>query len=525
MNKRFLKIMAVALSASLAFVATACGSTQVLDDGKTQLSVGVYDGGLGQDWTRAVADAFEEKYANTSFEEGKLGVQVTIYGKGQKANYEPSVLIPNIQNGIATNDVYYTANADVNKFVKAGVCADITDALSEKVYAEGGDLATTSESKQYSLLDKMDDYFVDSYKMDDGKYYAFPFEDSTLGIVYDADLFEERNWAVPETMDEFYTLLSKMVKANVTPLTWTGAYEFYYTPLTTSLVAQYEGIEGADMNLYYTGNYNGTEITARNAYLLAEQQGKLEALKFFRQITSNTNYYSNMAFGGSQGHLDAQNEYVLSVVRASNGGGKRIAMLIEGEWWENEARATFNEMGSTLEEYGYGKRNFKFLPMPTMEGQKLGEGKRVISSFSNGSVAFVNINSSQKEVAKLWIQFMHQNSSLATFTTYTGSVLPYEYTLTDEQYNGMTPFARSVWDLRHDENTYIYRVAKSHECRVYEALRMGGVGLEIMKNANTTSALREFWLDKDLTAEAYFQSSIEYYKNNWLSNYDKYYGV
>lgn len=528
MKKKFLKIMTAILGISVVLSATGCGSgtsdagNQTLDKSKTQLSLGIYDGGLGQDWARAVATKFEEKYADTSFEEGKLGVQVMIYGKNQKANYEPSVLIPNIQNKIATEDVYFTANSMLHQFVNAGICEEITDVLTEKVYAGGGDLATDGQTKQLSVLDKMDDYFVESYKWSDNKYYAFPFEDSTFGIVYDADLFEKKNWAVPETMTEFYTLLDKMVKANVTPFTWTGAYEFYYTPITTTIVAQYEGVEGANQNLFYNGTYEGTAITDENGYLLANQQGKLEALKFLRQITSDTRYYSKLAFGSSQKHTTAQNEFIMSVMDAANGSGNRIAMLLEGEWWENEARSRFNEMGSILEEYGYGKRNFKFLPMPSIEGQKLGDGKRVITSFSNGSVAFVNKYSSNKELAKLWIQFMHQNSSLATFTTYTSSVLPYSYTLTEEQYNGMTPFARSVWDVRHDENTIIYRTSNTCDYYRYGALKIGGVGEEIKKDANTTSALKTFWLNKDLTAEQYFQTSIKYYKDNWAVSYNNY---
>lgn len=528
MKKFFLKAMAAVLGLSVALAASGCNTgtsgagNQAVDKSKSQLAIGVYDGGLGTDWTRAVATEFERKYADTSFEEGKLGVQVMIYGKGQKASYEPSVLIPNVQNRIATEDVYLTASSLLYQFVNAGICEDITDALTEKVYAADGDLAVDGETKQLSVLDKMDDYFVEAYESSDGKYYAFPFEDSTFGIVYDADLFAKKNWAVPQTMTEFYELLDKMVKSNVTPFTWTGTNDFYFTPITTTIVAQYEGVEGANQNLFYNGNYEGMPITEENAYLLANQQGKLEALKFLRNITSNTRYYSNLAFGGSQGHLDAQAEYILSVQKATNGGGNRIAMILEGEWWENEARATFNEMGSIDSDLAYGKRNFKFMPMPSIEGQK--SDKHVITSFSNGSVAFVNKNSTNKELAKLWIQFMHQNSSLATFTTYTGSVLPYSYTLTDEQYNSMTPFAQSVWDVRHDENTVIYRTSNTCDFYRYGDLKMGGTGEEIKQNSNTISALRTFYSNPSLTAEQYFQDSINYYSSNWAASYNKYKG-
>lgn len=514
------------LMSTIGVGAVGCSSSEdgnpKVNKNMTQLSIGVYDGGLGQDWTRAVATEFEKKYAETSFEEGKKGVQVMLYGKGQKASYEPSVLIPNIQNKIATEDVYLTANSQLYKFVEAGVCEDITDTLQEKVYAQSGDLATGDETKETSVLDKMDDYFVDSYRWKDGKYYAFPFEDSTFGIVYDADLFAKKKWSVPQTMTEFYDLLDQMVKANVTPFTWTGTNDFYFTPLTTTIVAQYEGVKGADQNLFYNGTFNGTTITDANGYLLARQQGKLEALKFLRTISSDTRYYSTLAFGSSQGHLDAQVEYVTSVSAAENGSGKRIAMILEGEWWENEARSTFNEMGSIDSNWGYGKRNFKMMAMPAIDGQK--SDKRVVTSFMNGSVAFVNKNSAQKELAKLWIQFMHQNSSLATFTSYTGSVLPYSYTLSTAQYNSLTPFARSVWDLRHDENVIVYRTSASCDYYRYGDLKIGGVGEEILQNNMTMSALRDFYNDPDLTADQYFAESKAYYESNWAASYNKYVG-
>lgn len=532
MKNIFLKVLSAVICIATVLGLAGCGFTPDNGGGgggnlpvnpdKTQLSIGVYDGGLGSDWTRAVANEFEKMYADVSFEEGKVGVQVMIYGKGEKASYEPAVLIPNIQNKIATDDIYLTANSNLYQFINAGVCADITDTLTKKVYGENGDLATEDGEKKFSVLDKMDSYFVESYKQADGKYYAFPFEDSTLGIVYDADLFEKKGWEVPSTMSEFYALLDKMTKSNVTPFTWTGANDFYFTPITTAIVAQYEGIEGANQNLFYNGTFNGTQITEENGYLLAGQQGKLEALKFLRQITSNTRYYSSMAFAGSQGHLDAQAEYILSVEKATVGAGNRIAMILEGEWWENEARGTFNEMGSSDEEMGYGKRNFKLMPIPTIDGQA--SDKKVLASFSNGSVAFINNNSAKKDLAKLWIQFMHQNASLATFTTYTGSVLPYSYTLTDEQYNSMTPFARSVWDVRHDENVVIYRTSYKSDFARFADVTVGGVGKEIETETMTVSALRTFYLNPNLTAEQYFESSKSFYQKDWATSYNKYKG-
>lgn len=250
------KFIAILLSLVVCFGTmlgvTACGDTEdeEIDKTKTQLYVGVYDGGLGTEWAKKVKTAFEAKYADTEFEPGtgKRGVQVLI--RPDKLGYEPDTLIANIQSGVETCDVYLTANNLYYKFVQGGVAEDITDLLGEKVYGEDGEL---SENGTISLLDKMDDYFVETFKWSDGKYYGFPFEDGLQGLIYDEDLFKARRWEVPETMEEFYTLLNRMMQSSYTPFTWTGANDFYFTCLTTAIVAQYEGSEGVKAYKSYTG--------------------------------------------------------------------------------------------------------------------------------------------------------------------------------------------------------------------------------------------------------------------------------
>ena len=517
------KFIAILLSLVVCFGTmlgvTACGDTEdeEIDKTKTQLYVGIYDGGLGTEWAKKVKTAFEAKYADTEFEPGtgKRGVQVLI--RPDKLGYEPDTLIANIQSGVETCDVYLTANNLYYKFVQGGVAEDITDLLGEKVYGEDGEL---SENGTISLLDKMDDYFVETFKWSDGKYYGFPFEDSLQGLIYDEDLFNERRWTVPTTMSDFYKLIARMANSSVTPFTWTGTINaFYYTCLTTAIVAQYEGSEGVKAYKSYTGtldsdNYYYDEtnpennvITEKNAWKLAGNRGNLEALKFLREITKDARYCSSLAFGGSQTHLTAQQEFLLSIEKESNTGSGRIAMLLDGEWWENEARGQFGEMASRDENYGYGKRNFKFLPMPAIDGQK--SDKRTVVSFSSGSVGFVSTKAARKDIAKLWIQFMHQNSQLTTFTTTTGSSLPYKYTLSDEAYASLTSFAKSVWDVKHDENVEIIRGTGKCDFATFGGTRLGGLGSEILMS-DGTYALSAFYNDKNLTAQKYFEKSMDY---------------
>jgi Fe-S oxidoreductase len=81
MKKIISVIMAAILSMSLL---TACGGGKVegtVDvEGKTTIQVAGYDAGLGLEWLKDAAKAFEAKYATESFEDGKEGVAVVVSG-------------------------------------------------------------------------------------------------------------------------------------------------------------------------------------------------------------------------------------------------------------------------------------------------------------------------------------------------------------------------------------------------------------------------------------------------------------
>ena len=76
--------MAAALTLSIGSAFAGCAYRNADSTGqqvvhtKSQLYVSNHDGGYGSEWLEAAADRFEELYANTRFEEGKMGVQIMI---------------------------------------------------------------------------------------------------------------------------------------------------------------------------------------------------------------------------------------------------------------------------------------------------------------------------------------------------------------------------------------------------------------------------------------------------------------
>ena len=88
------KLVALAIGmVTIVSLFSGCGarSTVEIDSSKTTLTVGNWNGGVGTEWLESAIAKFEDKYKDTSFEEGKKGVQVII-GTNNKTTMEGETL-------------------------------------------------------------------------------------------------------------------------------------------------------------------------------------------------------------------------------------------------------------------------------------------------------------------------------------------------------------------------------------------------------------------------------------------------
>ena len=458
------KITASVLALTLGvFSFTACGKDKI-DKTKTQLYVGVFEGGIGSEWAYEYARLFEEKYATESFETGKTGVEVII--NVSKDKYVSSTLASTIAYDF--EDVYFLLGNNYYNYASQKLFADITDVVNSKI-----------DGEDKTILQKMTSY-ADYYQYEDGSFYAIPLADSFAGIVYDMDLFKEKQlyfkegggWTgsiqkskgpdglantyddgLPSSWEEFKTLLSEMISINITPFTWCGKTIGYRSDTMWAAFANEVGEEQYNINYTFDGtatleNGESVDISNENAYRLQEQAGKKYAIEIAQHLASDSRMYSSNAFDLVQSHTGAQLDFISSV----SSGGKRIAMLFEGTWWENEARDTrlFAEMGG---EYDYGKRNFGFMPFPKKNGSD-GGATTLLSTIGNSCVA-INAATKKSELAKLFVSFTTSEECLRIFTKCSGVTRPYAYELTETETSKMTTFGKQTWNYYHDDNTVV----------------------------------------------------------------------
>lgn len=590
--KKIKKVVSLALLPVLATsVFAGCGGND--DDGKTVLKIGVFNGGMGYAWAEEIEREFEEAYADVSFESGKKGVNVKI--NPQKELFNQDTVKAAIENNQDPEDIYYTAYRAGVTFSRQGIAADITSLVTEKCYNDDGSLATyNAETGKYvgatkSIADKLSQEYQDAFFFDENEvdydsdgtpnitagYYSLPYQDDLSGFIYDYDLFKEKGWldytgvdGLPDNLEDFFDLMDRIVEAGIIPFTYAATQTYYYTTaFRDAFIGQYEGMENAQLNYTYNGTYtfpentfasdviaeegitvndDGTQtvtITPENAWLLIYQPSKEAYVEFMRQLM-DTRYLDPDVTETSMNYTGAQEQFILS--KLGKQGQKRIAMIYEGEWWENEARSNFNYTG------GYGSREFRFFPLPFIEGQN-DENVRSIGSYFPGCSLFVNARSSKQNLARLWLQFSHSETALEDATIMTGMTRAYDYSLDDNQLAKMTPFGRNTYQIKRGlytnkgtSGTLKVQVvtdmswADSH--LFYASCPMGGFGGMQSGALGSTSVSKSFGNidygnaflinvfyknmgkfagEKKLSAADYINGMYQYYsKANWTSAYN-----
>lgn len=541
-----MKRLVTVLLAAIMFVVplTGCnGDGLEIDPNRTQLYVGIYEGGWGREWIDAMVEEFE-----------LLNPEVQVIVEGKKDEFTGDTLKASIASG--QYDLYFTtinfadfvANESDNNLL-----LDITDAVTTPLSEYG---------ETRSIEDKMDPYMQTYMKASNqnDRYYSIPMYCSYYNIVYDVDLFEQEStplyfaedgtfttgltdtgakakWAgqdgeigtyddgLPVTWNDFRRLINEMIKYGIKPFIWGSDVASYRADYFTTVWANYEGKENFDLNLTFDGvdttlpgtdtdesGRTGLRITAENGYELQKQPGKRWALEMAKYIIDN-NLYDGESFLAD--YLSAQNQYLLSKYTSTTGNRQRIAMLIEGGWWENESKAMQEDM---VARYGdeYANRRFGIMTVPRFDGQE--NTNKVLYSVTGNSVGFIRKNATQPELAKEFLRFTTTDANLRLYTRMTGSTRAYDYELTQDDLDSMSYYKQSLWDIFSDENTdMVYSYGPSRLAINNQAYFRGSwcwTGISGGRQLNEpTTAFAQY--GSQLTVDAYMDALYSYHSDQW----------
>lgn len=465
---------------------------------KSELRVAVIDSGLGTEFAKEYERDFEDYYKDYSFEDGKTGVDVVLVPGLNE--YASSTLI----NTMPTLDttVYILDDLMYRDFVTQGLLVDITDIATEKIYDEDGNFAEdTGKDATLCIEDMMADGFSEFSRKVDGKIYGIPFRASVAGIIYDAGMFDEErlflnennqvgaNYAdieegncstgpdgvlgtyddgLPNTMADFAYLMKEIaMDPSRIPFCFSGKYVYVRNHAFQAIHANYEGYDNYMLNYTFDGYDTGLnkQISPSNYKDLLYQNGRKAGIRFFEEIFKQQAYSTNSKYSSDQ--TQAQKEFIESVEAE-----KRIAMFMEGGYWESESRKVFDDMGAYNSDYGYGKRDFRLMAIPNFVGDEWVPDQvntqRVLRAAAphGTNIVLSKYNTSPNpelalEIGKKFVQFINRRDQLVDFTKNTGGCVrcveaPTAYT--EAELNSLTKFGRSIYEYLNDGAKIAYTI-------------------------------------------------------------------
>ena len=198
-----------------------------------------------------------------------------------------------------------------------------------------------------------------------------------------------------------------------------------------------------------------------------------------------------------------------------------IAMMIDGGWWEYEAKGIFDDMSIEYSsDYAYKTRRFGLMPVPKFIGTEGVPDQEYdgVTLYTPGSTAVVvNDKSTRKDIAIKFLRYSSSDEALEIFTKNTGVSRPYSYMLSEESYNQLSYFQKSMWDLYHRNDVEIVhaltnsKVRLEHQNELY-AWSWGST----TKKGYVNDPIHTFKDYRDLTALDYFNGlQVRYSENYW----------
>lgn len=498
-----------------------------VDPNKEQIKIHVSNGGYGYQWLIDACNDWNALNANSDY-------QAVPYPSAQES---PQDILDGWKSKTG-DDIYFMSHPSIFLLIREGAVEPLDSVLAEK--PDGAQtLADTLKDKEYV-------YETFEYE---GSVYAIPYGDSFYGILFDFDTFMEKEWLLtdehgnltvgkdgvadtyddgqPVTMAEWNEMLDKIKsESNSYPFIFNTQYYNYMDYLYYGVMAQYAGHSDYQTFINYQGSYSdetGNTITVplSEGYKVYDMPAVKKTIDFiednFFSVSENVypGSYQTLEFS----HRDAQDKFLIGYKQ--NAQTPLGAMLLEGIWWENEAKSMFEALKKRGEfDRAFGKREYRYMLYPDMEGQKGGNGDgtgSVFAAMDAGAAFMMKTDDAKKaEMIKDFFLFAHKQKYLKAFTLNCGAVRPFNYTLTDEEYEKLTPFQQNVWDMYRDKenisfvrptmdraNDLISNMTTKNDSPLYAKYSTAGYGM-----ANYLS---------QYNAATYYEGLKKYNVDNWAT--------
>lgn len=359
------------------------------------------------------------------------------------------------------------------------------------------------------------------------------------------------------TTEEFYAMLKKVLDDGNYGYVYNTKTAYAYLPVVNdAILAQSMGYENYVNFMALNGEIKDKE--GETVVTLAESNAKsawtteivrnayMDAANFTRNniggLVGNingTNYEASQVINSSSykttgfSHLDAQDLFVSEF--SIDQGRKQTAFLVEGVWWEGmEAKGTLSGLSkysTATDPRGYGAREYRYYLFPTTSTQVSATDKSVLSCQDDG-LGFIlnNVSKKAKDAGKSeefidkcreFLAFTLSDKSLEYYTASTGNPRAFNYELSNDVYNNLTPFQKNCWAITHD--TEHIDILYPGVMEAMTGVRsIGGLSNWTTANGNYSACHSAFLGTSPMTAADYVNSVLQRVADKYDSYYQTY---
>ena len=494
--KRFL---ALALSAimlvSIGSVAVGCsGGDTDIDPNRIQLNIAVADDGIGKEYY---------EYLKTEYEKINPDVQVQIQNRDS--------LLSNKDQAVTaiSDDIAMMGFSDYTSY--GSYLMDITDIYQSKAFDAEYNYVGMGNGT-VSVYDRLDENERKTYNNGteaSPEFKVLPFYNSVFGFWYDVDLFNGTKYTpklydweglkgldgiegtaddnlgpdgvegtyddgLPATWEDFKALLLYMKNENISkkPFTWSATEDWSQQYALDQIVANYEGKNDYTLNYTFNGTHSKLgEITLETGWKISQvinndmpyRQGTKAAI-YFSDFVRENQLYSEGSLLPTQTHLVAQTDYLGSILN----GDQRSAFILEGSWWQYEARDTFASLAKRDPNYAYGKRNFALFPFPKFIGtngiiDQDATDKNIfpMSGFSNFIPLKIAETNGKGDLVKDFLLFAMDNKHVKKFIEINAVLPTVDIKYTETELNSWNYMARSQIEFLNESTTEVVMMRNS----------------------------------------------------------------
>lgn len=481
--KNLKKLLIATMCLSTLMAGAGCGGTEVVDpddnDNRPSVFIKGFNGGYGLEWLQTMAKDFNKENPDSPYKVVVIDAKDTF-----ETVYSEVVTNVNSYDMFMSNDKIY-------QLIDRNLLEDVSDVWKATP-------AGASESVEQMLANE--DLYSQAFGRGESRY-AIPWQESIRTLVYDHDLFMQYGFLFkegstkdnyqfvtsktdklsvgkdgvagtyddghPETEAQWAAMYQKIMTSGLYGVVYTGENSWYTNDLYYMIMGQYDGAEAYTLNYTMEGGYdfNGNETIdadetmPENGYKLIQMGGAEKAINFMdeyfgvKEGETNKKVFPDSTYL-SYSHKDAQADFVYNTVK---GAQKRAAFLVDGDWWENEAKQVFNAItAENYEGYDFRQHDYRFMTLPIFEGQK-SQGNTYVLGDSMYIAVAARSSSDKKAVCKEFLKFSLQPKYIRNFTVESGGVMPYDVEFETGDYEKMSPFTKNFLSLYHDPNNTIIR--------------------------------------------------------------------